>query len=104
MTATLSTDSPTGAAATPASAAARGRAVAMHREPAPPTTETVSVVIPAKNEAANLPWVLSRLPGGIDQLVLVDGVSSDDTIAVARSHFPDVVVVHETRAGKGAAI
>ena len=65
---------------------------------------TVSVVIPAKNEAANLPWVLSHLPDGIDELILVDGVSTDDTIEVARRHVPQVVVVHETRPGKGAAI
>ena len=82
---------------------ARGRSTAATETPSVPLL-TVSVVIPAKNEAANLPWVLARLPKGIDQLILVDGISSDDTIEVARRHAPEVIVVHETKRGKGAAI
>ncbi len=104
MTATLSPASTTGAAARLVSPTPRGRAVAFDAEPVLQATQTVSVVIPAKNEAANLPWVLSRLPEGIDELILVDGISTDDTIAVARRHCPDVHVVHEMRPGKGAAI
>ena len=65
---------------------------------------TISVVIPAKNEARNLPWVLPRIPALVDEVVLVDGLSTDETVAVARMTLPDVVVVHETRPGKGAAI
>jgi glycosyltransferase involved in cell wall biosynthesis len=56
------------------------------------------------NEARNLPWVLGRLPSGIDEVVLVDGRSTDGTVAVARTLRPDVVVIHERRPGKGAAI
>lgn len=67
-------------------------------------TERVSVVIPTKNEARNLPWVLERLPEWISEVIIVDGRSTDDTIAVARRHRPDVVVVHQRRPGKGAAV
>lgn len=64
----------------------------------------VSVVIPAMNEADNLPHVFSRLPAFIDEVVLVDGHSTDDTIAVARALRPDVRVVTQTHRGKGNAL
>jgi glycosyltransferase involved in cell wall biosynthesis len=64
----------------------------------------VSVVIPTLNEAANLPHVFERLPEGLHEVVLVDGRSVDDTVAVARSLRPDVRVVLERRPGKGIAL
>ena len=64
----------------------------------------ISVVIPAKDEARNLPWVLGRMPDLVDEIVLVDGLSRDDTVAIARMVRPDVVVVHEERRGKGVAV
>jgi glycosyltransferase involved in cell wall biosynthesis len=65
---------------------------------------TVSVVIPALNEERNLPHVLAALPAGLHQVVLVDGGSVDRTVAVARELRPDVVVVRQTRTGKGNAL
>jgi glycosyltransferase involved in cell wall biosynthesis len=65
---------------------------------------TVSVVIPAMNEERNLPHVFAALPEGIDEVVLVDGGSIDRTIAVARELRPDVVIVQQTRTGKGNAL
>lgn len=64
----------------------------------------VSVVIPTMNEARNLPWVLGRLPAWVDELVIVDGRSTDDTVEVALSHRPDAVIVRERTPGKGAAV
>ena len=64
----------------------------------------ISVVVPARNEAANLPDVLAALPAEIYEVVLVDGHSSDDTVAVARSARPDIRVVQQTRRGKGNAL
>ena len=65
---------------------------------------TVTVMIPTKNEAANLPWVLGRMPAWVDEVVIVDGLSTDGTADVARRCRPDVVVVNEARPGKGAAV
>jgi hypothetical protein len=65
---------------------------------------TITVVIPAMNEARNLPDVFATLPGWIDEVVLVDGRSKDDTIAVARDLWPDVKVVHQGGVGKGDAL
>ena len=69
-----------------------------------PVTMTVSVVIPAKNEAANLPWVFRRMPAWVHEVIVVDGLSTDGTIDVARECWPDVVILHERRPGKGAAV
>lgn len=68
------------------------------------TSVRVSVVIPALNEAKNLPHVLTRLPAGLHQVILVDGYSKDGTVEVARSLRPDVEVVHQSRRGKGNAL
>ena len=64
----------------------------------------VSVVIPTLNEERNLPHVFGALPAGLHEIVLVDGGSVDRTVAVARQLRPDVVVVHQTRTGKGNAL
>jgi glycosyltransferase involved in cell wall biosynthesis len=64
----------------------------------------VSVVIPTLNEARNLPYVFSRLPGDLHEVIVVDGHSVDDTVAVARQLRPDVRVVQQTRRGKGNAL
>lgn len=65
---------------------------------------TVSVVIPVKNEARNLPLTLTSLPPWVNEIVLVDGRSSDDSVAVARRYRPDIKVLTQPRTGKGDAI
>ena len=65
---------------------------------------TVSIVIPAKNEALNLPHVFSALDVERYEVILVDGDSIDDTVEVARSLCPDITVVGQTRKGKGNAL
>ncbi|GAA4077464.1 glycosyltransferase family 2 protein [Nonomuraea soli] len=65
---------------------------------------TVSVVVPAMNEAENLPHVFATLPQWIDEIVLVDGNSVDDTVAVARRLRPNVKIVTQTGRGKGDAL
>jgi glycosyltransferase involved in cell wall biosynthesis len=64
----------------------------------------VSVVIAAMNEAENLPHVLARLPEGLHEVILVDGHSVDDTVAVARRLRPDVRILTQTGRGKGNAL
>ena len=65
---------------------------------------TVSVVIPTLNEERNIPHVFERIPEDVHQVVVVDGRSVDDTVAVARKLRPDVCVVSQTRKGKGNAL
>jgi glycosyltransferase involved in cell wall biosynthesis len=70
----------------------------------PNGSRRISVVIPARNEARNLPYVLERIPDDVFEVILVDGDSVDDTVAVARGVVPDVVIVHQARKGKGNAL
>jgi amino acid adenylation domain-containing protein len=81
--------------------AGRLRAVGPRRHPG---AWRVSVVIPARNEAVNLPHVLSRIPALVDEVVLVDGGSTDGTVAVARELRPGIRVVAQEGAGKGDAL
>ena len=64
----------------------------------------ISVVIPALNEAENLPFVLPRIGDYVDEVLLVDGRSTDDTAAVARQLYPQVRIVAEAAEGKGNAL
>jgi glycosyltransferase involved in cell wall biosynthesis len=65
---------------------------------------TVSVIIPTLNEAGNIPHVFAALPTWIDEVVIVDGRSEDDTVEVARAMRPDVKVIIQTGRGKGDAL
>jgi glycosyltransferase involved in cell wall biosynthesis len=68
------------------------------------TTPTISVVIPALNEAANLPYVIPRIDDSVDEVLLVDGYSTDQTIATARRLRSDIRVIEQEGHGKGAAL
>ena len=70
----------------------------------PASWPSVSVVIPTLNEARNLPHVFAQLPGGIHEVIVVDGHSADDTCAVARRLRPDARIVMQNRSGKGNAL
>ena len=66
---------------------------------------TVSVIIPTLNEEKNIPLVLPFLPlNWIDEVILVDGRSTDDTVQVAKQLLPSIKVILETRKGKGVAM
>ncbi len=69
-----------------------------------PSTVGVSLVVPALNEGMNIGWVLERIPAIVDEVILVDGNSTDDTIAVSRRFCPTIRVVGQDRPGKGAAL
>ncbi|RZT14398.1 glycosyl transferase family 2 [Mycobacterium sp. BK558] len=67
--------------------------------------ETVSIVIPALNESANLIHVLPRIPDWVRQVILVDDGSTDGTADVARQLMPHIEVVRNHRPrGKGNAL
>jgi glycosyltransferase involved in cell wall biosynthesis len=60
----------------------------------------IDVILPCLDEAAALPWVLSRLPAGYHAIVADNG-SSDGSAAVARAH--SATVVNASPRGFGAA-
>ena len=67
-------------------------------------TLRVTVVIPARNEAEALPYVLDKIPPWVHEVILVDGLSVDDTVAVAKRKLPQIRIVHQTGRGKGNAL
>ncbi len=69
-----------------------------------PATPTVTVVIPTLNEATNITPVIQGLPSCVTEVIVVDGLSSDDTIHVALAADPRVRVILERRRGKGVAM
>jgi glycosyltransferase involved in cell wall biosynthesis len=68
----------------------------------------ISVVIPALNEARNLRRVLPLIPLIVTEIILVDGHSTDDTIAVVQqlgpTFRPPIHVIKQTGKGKGDAL
>jgi glycosyltransferase involved in cell wall biosynthesis len=62
----------------------------------------VSVVIPALNEAQNLPHVLRLVPQWLHEVVLVDGRSTDGTVEIARSTWPNNHIVAKERRSRAA--
>jgi glycosyltransferase involved in cell wall biosynthesis len=65
----------------------------------------VSLIIPTLNEVKNLPLVLPYIPTDIvDEVILVDGLSTDHTVEVARNLLPSIWVILEKKKGKGIAM
>jgi glycosyltransferase involved in cell wall biosynthesis len=102
----LPAPSPDVPAALPAPAFHHGNGVDGHRAVRALTDigVRVSVVIPTLNEEENLPHVFARLPAGLHELIVVDGHSTDQTVAVARQLRPDARIVIQTGRGKGNAL
>lgn len=72
---------------------------------------TVSVVIPARNEAGNIPAAVARTPemGGGVELIFVEGHSKDDTWAQIQKVAADnpqrkIKILQQTGRGKGDAV
>lgn len=69
--------------------------------PALAEPQTLSVVIPALNEAATLSHTLGSVqPTGPVEVIVVDGGSWDSTVAIARSHHAQVITTAPGRAGQ----
>jgi len=71
----------------------------------------VSVIVPARNEAGNIPQVFDRVPemGGGTEIVFVEGHSKDDTLAAIQQEIaahPErrCLALQQTGVGKGDAV
>jgi glycosyltransferase involved in cell wall biosynthesis len=63
----------------------------------------ISVVVPAHNEAENLPHVLPLIPDWVYEVILVNDQSTDNTVEVARSLLPNIRI-HNTQFGRGKGV
>lgn len=64
----------------------------------------ISVVIPTLNEEKNLRHILPNIKQWVDEVLIVDGHSKDDTVNVARELCPDVRIIMQQGRGKGDAL
>jgi len=85
--------------------------VARPTRPHPPRALTVSVIIPARNEAGNIEAAVLRTPdmGGGTELIFVEGHSKDDTwaqIQRVQREYPGrkIKIMQQTGKGKGDAV
>src|ERR1700744_1884574 len=67
---------------------------------------SVSVVIPTLNEADNLRLLLHTIPGWVNEVIIVDGRSTAETVRVAKAFARGrrLRAVMERRKGKGGAL
>lgn len=65
---------------------------------------TISVVICTLNEEENLPNILTKIPDLVDEILLIDGHSTDATIEVATKLCPKIRIIYQTGKGKGNAL
>lgn len=64
----------------------------------------ISVVICALNEEGSLSNVLCKIPSWIDEIILVDGHSKDETVSIAKKLMPNIKVLFQPSKGKGDAL
>lgn len=64
----------------------------------------VTVLICTLNEEESLPYVLPNIPEWVDEVLLVDGCSSDNTVEVAERLCPGVSILYQSGKGKGNAL
>ncbi|WP_461865230.1 glycosyltransferase family 2 protein [Thermococcus sp.] len=63
----------------------------------------ITVIIPAYNEAGRIGNVLSKIPDFVDEVIVVDDGSTDNTYEVAKSYGVNAIRL-ERNQGKGAAM
>ena len=64
----------------------------------------VTALICTLNEEGCLPYVLPRIPEWVDEVLLVDGHSTDNTVEVAKRLYPNVRILYQPGRGKGGAL
>lgn len=65
---------------------------------------TVTALICTLNEETNLPHVLPKIPEWIEDILIIDGHSTDKTVKVIKEFCPQARVMYQPGRGKGDAI
>jgi len=66
--------------------------------------KSITLIIPAKNELASLPFVLNEVPNYVDEVIVIDGHSIDGTYEFCLAHNRVSKVIRQRSKGKGAAL
>jgi len=72
--------------------------------------KSIGVVIPAYNEEKLIVRVIETLPDYVDQIIVIDDASTDDTVKIVKScqkHAPNdkiILIMHDVNQGVGGAI
>ena len=64
----------------------------------------LTVIIPTYNEEKNIESVLSGLPEMVDEVLIVDGNSSDNTVKKVKELLPEANILFQPGKGKGDAL
>ena len=75
--------------------------------PAPPpfaTIQDVAVIVPVRDESANLKHVLPRLPHALGEVVVVVANGDERSVEEARRHAPEARIIRDPGNGKGLAL
>lgn len=64
----------------------------------------VTVLVCTLNEEESLPHMLLKLPEWVDEVLLVDGHSNDNTVEIAKRLRPDIRILYQSGRGKGDAL
>lgn len=65
---------------------------------------TVTALICTLNEEKNLYYVLPRIPESVDEVLVIDGHSRDNTVGVVKKLRPDARILSQPGKGKGDAL
>ena len=65
---------------------------------------SVSLIIPAMNESATLTTIIDSVPTYVDEIIVIDGRSKDNTFEIASNHPRVNKVLRQRSRGKGAAL
>ena len=65
---------------------------------------SVSLIIPAMNESATLTSIIDSVPEYVDEIIVIDGRSKDNTFEIASNHPKVNKVLRQRSRGKGAAL
>ena len=65
---------------------------------------SVSAVLSTFNEEENLPFVISRIPSWVDEVILVDAHSTDKTVEIAQRLRPSIKILYQPGEGKDDAM
>ena len=63
-----------------------------------------TAILPVRNEAANIERLATSVPGFVDEIIVIDGNSTDGSLRIAGAISAVDIAVSQTYKGKGAAI